>query len=226
METISSGIDKLDSLLDGGFRVPSTVYVKGEPGACKTTFGMQYLCRGASKGEKGLYCSVIGEAPVMVLNYQSQFDFIKEEYFEDTIEFINLSETLANEGPKATLDAIRRYAAELNPRRIVIDPISPISQQISGGDTSRRNLLYEMYLDMKAWGCVTLILGEDLKQDGVTTDEYMADGVIKLGFMEKGIESIRYLKIQKLRGANHSNKYHTLQVSPAGLDVTRFSEFD
>jgi circadian clock protein KaiC len=225
METISSGIDKLDTLLDGGFRVPSTVYIKGEPGTCKTTFGMQFLCRGAAEGEKGLYFSIIGESPIMVLNYQSQFGFMKEEYFEETIEFINLSEVLTNEGPGAALDAIRKYAVELNPKRIVIDPISPISQQV-GMDMNRRNLLYEMYLDMKAWGCVTLILGEDLKVDNITTDEYMADGVIKLGFMEKGIESIRYLKVRKLRGANHSHKYHTLLVTPAGLSVTRFSEFD
>jgi len=225
MEKISSGIDKLDPLLDGGFRVPSTVYVQGEPGSLKTTFGMQFLCGGASRGEKGLYFSVIGESPLMVLNYQSQYGFMKEEYFGELIEFIDLSETLSREGPKATLDAIRSYSVERNPRRLVIDPISPITDHINGV-TEHRSLLYEMYLDMKAWGCVTLVMGEERKTEETSIDEYMADGLIKLGFIEKGVEAVRFLKIQKLRGADHSHKYHTLRISPEGLEVTRFSEFD
>ena len=46
MQAISSGINGLDLILDGGFARGATVIVEGQPGTGKTTLGMQFLYHG------------------------------------------------------------------------------------------------------------------------------------------------------------------------------------
>ena len=225
MEAIPSGIKKLDELIDGGFRHPSTIYLVGEPGAGKTTFAMQYLCEGAKKGEKGVYFSVVGESAAMVIEYMSQYTFWKNDYLGEFIEFVDLSNTFAKEGIEKAIDIMKKTIEKMEPARAVIDSITPFSLKASS-ESEHRALLYDLYLDMKAWGCTTVVLGEVKGDRIISTEEYMADAVIKIGFLEKGIESVRYIKIKKMRGVNHSNKYHTLEITPEGMVVSRFSEFD
>ncbi|OLS28571.1 MAG: Circadian clock protein kinase KaiC [Candidatus Heimdallarchaeota archaeon LC_2] len=46
---ISTGIEGLDSLLDGGFIQNRAIIVQGNAGTGKSTLGMQYLVNGAWK---------------------------------------------------------------------------------------------------------------------------------------------------------------------------------
>ena len=224
MDKISSGIINLDELLDGGFVYPSTIYLVGEPGAGKTTFAMQFLFEGAKRGEKGLYFSVVGESAVMILSHLSQYHFFDTSLFGEKIEFIDLSNTLAMEGLDKALEAIKKSVETLEPYRVVIDSITPLLLKTRSED-EHRGILYELFLDMKAWGATTLVLGE-VGDKNINTEEYMADAVLKLGFLQKGIESIRYLKIQKVRGVNHSNMLHNVNLNEGGVEITRFPDFD
>ncbi|MBU4407018.1 MAG: circadian clock protein KaiC, partial [Candidatus Altiarchaeota archaeon] len=55
VERIETGIEGFDELIEGGFPRKSCILLSGMPGTGKTIFGLQYLCHGASNGEKGLY---------------------------------------------------------------------------------------------------------------------------------------------------------------------------
>jgi len=224
MDRISSGIINLDELLDGGFVYPSTIYLVGEPGSGKTTFAMQFLFEGATKGEKGLYFSVVGESAVMILSHMSQFKFFDTTLFGEKIEFIDLSNTLAMEGLDKAIEAVKKSVETIEPYRVVIDSITPLLLKTKSQD-EHRSLLYDLFLDMKAWGATTLVVGE-VGAKKINVEEYMADAVLKLGFFQKGIESIRYLKIQKVRGVNHSMMLHNVNIGEDGIEVTRFPDFD
>src|SRR3954449_666494 len=55
---ISTGIQGLDDILGGGL-TPNRLYlVEGDPGAGKTTLGLQLLLAGAKRGENGMYVSL------------------------------------------------------------------------------------------------------------------------------------------------------------------------
>ena len=224
MDKISSGIINLDELLDGGFVYPSTIYLVGEPGAGKTTFAMQFLFEGAKKGEKGLYFSVVGESAVMILSHLSQYSYFATSLFGEMIEFIDLSNTLAMEGLDKALEAIKKSVETLEPYRVVIDSITPLLLKTSSEDAHRATL-YDLFLDMKAWGATTVVLGE-VGDKSINIEEYMADAVLKLGFLQKGLDSIRYLKIKKVRGVNHSTMLHNVNISSDGVEITRFPDFD
>src|SRR5262245_38872014 len=54
----STGIPGLDDVLAGGFPRNRIYLVQGEPGAGKTTIGLQFLLAGAEAGEKTLYITM------------------------------------------------------------------------------------------------------------------------------------------------------------------------
>ena len=58
MERISTGVEKLDQLLSGGYPKGKSILIAGEPGTGKTLLSLQYLMEGAKKGEKGIYVSI------------------------------------------------------------------------------------------------------------------------------------------------------------------------
>jgi KaiC/GvpD/RAD55 family RecA-like ATPase len=54
-ERVSTGIDGLDQLLEGGFPKGRSVLITGEPGTGKTIMTLQFLADGLARGEKGIY---------------------------------------------------------------------------------------------------------------------------------------------------------------------------
>src|ERR1700676_4022498 len=53
-----TGIDGLDNVLAGGLSAEHVFLLEGEPGAGKTTAGLQFLLAGAAAGERGLYITL------------------------------------------------------------------------------------------------------------------------------------------------------------------------
>lgn len=53
-ERASTGIPELDDVLGGGLPASHLYLVEGNPGAGKTTLGLQFLRRGADQGQRGL----------------------------------------------------------------------------------------------------------------------------------------------------------------------------
>src|SRR5690606_31206039 len=53
-----TGIDGLDDILGGGLTKNRVYLIEGTPGTGKTTLSLQFLLRGASQGETGLYITL------------------------------------------------------------------------------------------------------------------------------------------------------------------------
>ncbi|MDY6777394.1 MAG: ATPase domain-containing protein, partial [Candidatus Nanohaloarchaea archaeon] len=79
-ERVETGIEGLDDLLNGGIPVNHSVFLAGPAGSGKTTFCLEFLYRGAEKGENGLYISfeetkeqILGDLP---------FDWDLQQYLD------------------------------------------------------------------------------------------------------------------------------------------------
>src|SRR5215471_9415537 len=55
---LSTGIEGLDDILEGGFPAQRMYLIEGEPGTGKTTLALHFLMEGARKGEPGLYITL------------------------------------------------------------------------------------------------------------------------------------------------------------------------
>jgi len=57
-DRLSTGIDGLDNILDGGLPANHIYLVEGEPGTGKTTLALQFLLEGARRGDAVLYVTL------------------------------------------------------------------------------------------------------------------------------------------------------------------------
>ena len=55
---VSTGVEGLDDVLNGGFPEGHFFLIEGEPGTGKTTLGLQILMQGARTGQKSLYVTL------------------------------------------------------------------------------------------------------------------------------------------------------------------------
>src|SRR5438067_8456230 len=101
LKLIMSGIPELDSILGGGFPEYSFNLIAGDPGSGKTTLCHQILFANASPQRPALYFTIIGEPPLKMLRYQQQFTFFDPAKVDQSIHFINLSQTVVASLEKA-----------------------------------------------------------------------------------------------------------------------------
>jgi len=221
VERLKSGIDGLDELIGGGFLRPSNIYVVGEPGSGKTTFGTQFLCEGAKKGEKGIYFSTLGEPAFFALSYMSRFNFYDEEAFNNMAYFKDLYDEISKSTePAAGFETILRIVEREKPKRVVIDSLTPLAMR-ERDEIGYRATLFELLAKLKLNMCTTLMVGE-IKKGGADIESYLADSVITINSVLRGVEYIKYLRIAKMRGVNHSKKIYAFQITQNGIEINPY----
>jgi len=212
IERISTGIDGLDELVEGGFPANSLVLVKGCAGAGKSIFGMNFLMEGIGKGEKACYFSL-------------------EEPVEETIRQMSVFgwnlESLESEGKLALkqpelyefdelLTLIEETVKGMKAKRLVFDSISVLGLYFQD-DFKLRRALIGFERTIKRLGCTAVVLSEScagFERDSCGVEEFVADGVIKLGLVEKESVFQRTLSVFKMRATSHSLRVHPFQIEP------------
>ncbi len=229
VERAPTGIEGLDEMTNGGFIFPSVVYLLGEPGTGKTTFAMQFLIEGAKRGDVGLYVTTVGDPETVALAPLNRFTFFDEEYFKNgKISYEDLSVALdVKQGPRKAgesifdiVDDLKKMVQEHDPRRVVIDSITPLSLR-SKSLAQYRSALYDLFTAMRNWNSVVLVIGEARGRE-IRPEQYLADAVIHLGYYTRGIENLKYLRILKMREVAHDTRIHTLTISRAGIILSPF----
>ena len=62
---LTSGVDGLDNILEGGLPSGHLYLIEGDPGTGKTTLALQFLLTGAQQGEPVLYVTLSESAKEM-----------------------------------------------------------------------------------------------------------------------------------------------------------------
>lgn len=220
---VSSGLPGLDELLRGGFVSGRMYLVSGEPGTGKTTLGMHFLERGIENGETALF--VHGEESAAELRANAaQFDV-------DTtgMEFLDLGpdSDFFTEDPSYDLvdpadiedrrytRAIHTAIREIDPDRIVIDPITQL-RYIETSDHHYRKRILSFMRFLKERG-VTVVATATI-DDGRRRDaeiRSLSDGVVKLTRTDEG----RRIEVEKNRGVGQVDGTHAVAIRPTGLVV-------
>src|SRR5437867_10063211 len=105
LNRLTSGVPNLDSILGGGFPEYSFNLIAGDPGSGKTTLCHQIVFANASPERPALYFTIVGEPPLKMLRYQQQFSFFDPAKVDESIHFMNLSQTVLESLDK-TLETI------------------------------------------------------------------------------------------------------------------------
>lgn len=120
MKNVTSGIEGLDNILQGGFQEPASIIVTGLPGTGKTLFIMESVFKAASSGEKVCLFQFNNSKPIDAINnVLSRFDFFDQDLYErELIKVYRIDLTNQNDGG---IQYIRNVLDEEHPSRIVVD---------------------------------------------------------------------------------------------------------
>lgn len=207
---VPSGIPGLDALVGGGFPRHRTVLVHGDIGTGKTTFGLQFVMEGATRGEAGLLVSV-DQKPQHVLEDARRFGWDVDGAFDrQLITVLDASPYFTALRGRNGLDA-RRIASDLTQQvrhasasRLVIDGVTslvPDAAPLAGVEDFLRSLIVSLEDNL---GC-TIVLTARTSRSLFTsplgrTAERLTSGVIELNVGPQGGRTGRSLRVRKMRG--------------------------
>ncbi|HIH44199.1 MAG TPA: hypothetical protein HA257_03705 [Candidatus Methanoperedenaceae archaeon] len=220
IKRVLSGVDGLDSLLDGGFTRPSVIVIEGSAGSGKTTFAIQSLFNAAKNSEEMcMYISAMTEPIAMINNFMSQFSFYSFSLLgQGNVKYVPLSAESVQRGAAAIMNEIEASVEVIKPDRIAIDPINPFSYGLSVMEC--RKLYYDLFTRLKSWNSLVLVNGELSGSESMKNDvNYLSDGIIRLTDEEERGKRVRYLEILKMRGQKYASGKHVFCITDDGLKV-------
>ncbi len=233
-ELCTTGIEDLDFALNGGIPVGSTVLMTGSSGSGKTTLCMQFLINGAKKGERGVFFTITEPLFKLTKNMES-FDFYDKKLIEsglvNLIDLRIISERLGLDTEKYTvedasalLDILRDIADELNVKRLIIDSITALCYRLQTPEMIR-DFIFKLGSSLAAMKCTTFLTSEvppqkfQYSQYGI--EEFISDGIIFLGDVEREGDLIRTFQVVKMRGSAHSRTKYMMNISTKnGVELT------
>jgi circadian clock protein KaiC len=224
---VSSGIARLDEILQGGL-TPDRIYLlEGNPGTGKTTLALGFMLQGAKLGEKCLYITLSETAEELRAIARSHGWSLEQiEIFELTppeaklasdqnYTLLHPSEVELSETTRLILNRIE----ELNPQRVAFDSLSEI--RLIAQDLLRyRRQVLALKQFFSGRRCTALLLDDLTSQSHELQVHSITHGVIVLVRVtrEYGADR-RRLQITKMRGSDFRGGYHDFMIQKGGLSV-------
>jgi len=220
-ERISSGIEGLDVLLNGGIIKNSINSIVGSSGTGKTTFALAYVYQGLLEGEHILYLSFEEPPSKLMLEAESLGIKIKEiaKNHEDLIHLVEsekIVEFMTNILPAL---AQKLKHKNLKHTRIILDPLTPILWEFPS-EKDQRKVLTKIYYHLCSLGTVLQTVEEpnafgqtDIGSIETRVPIYLSDSVIHIQNLGLGGKYNRTCKIIKSRRTAHYEGIYPLSFS-------------
>jgi circadian clock protein KaiC len=217
---VSSGVPRLDTMLDGGYYRGSGVLISGAPGTAKTTLAGSFLVEGAAEGERGLYVSFDEAASQIIRNLSSVGLDLQKPVADGLITMYSVR--TESRSAEEHFMALRALIEQVKPERMVIDPISAMAK--TGGQIAAVHGSLRLLDLARSKGitvvCTSLVNGEDAFTETTSTQiSTIADTWMHLAYLVRGGERNRTLTIVKSRGMAHSNQVRELILSRDGVTL-------
>lgn len=220
-ERVSSGVNRLDTMLGGGYYRGASVLITGSPGTAKTTLSGAFAEAACRRGERTLFFSFDSEYAEVIRNLAS-VGIRLDRYVKNGRLRIIPARTITGSA-EIYLRRIKTLAKEHEARCLVIDPVSTWSQ--FGNDLTAQGVA-ERLIDWAKSEGITLVCTRLLDEMSSRTEgdsplhiSTLADTWIHLSYLVQAGERNRGLSIIKSRGTAHSNQVRELILSDAGVTL-------
>lgn len=225
-ERASTGIAGLDDVLGGGLPINHLYLVEGNPGAGKTTLGLQFLRQGAQGGEKGLYVTLSETATELetvagshgwTLDGIEVFELVSSEGLSPDSEqsILHPSEIELGE----TVNGVMSAVESLRPARVVFDSLSEMRLLAQNPLRYRRQVL-ALKKFFAERNVTVLMLDDRSARDTDLQLHSIAHGVINL---EQSVDQYgperRRLRVTKMRGIRFRGGEHDFILDTGGISV-------
>lgn len=234
---IPTGIDGLDKMVNGGLQHDRCILICGGPGSGKTILSMQFLYNGAVRyNESGLYIS-LDENRRQLKEEMAVFGWDIEKLEKSgriaivdasPIRYAPAEGKIAGQwvGKRnfsivSLIEIIKRYAEEIDAKRIVVDPITALIFQYDNV-SERRTAILDLVEALTNLGTTSLITTEIrsvVLEREIRAEEFLVHGVVVLHVFVSEDEIVRGLQIEKMRGIAHDDQIRPYKITGNGIAV-------
>ena len=232
LEHCPTGIAGLDAITNGGLPRGRTTLLAGGPGCGKTLLGVEFLVRGAERGEPGVFIAFEETAQELTANVASlgwDLDALCAGG-SLVVDHVKVERERIDETGDYDLEAlfirIGFAIREVGAKRVVLDTIEVLFSALD--DTAKlRAELRRLFSWLKAQGVTAIVTAE--RGEGVLTrhglEEYVADCVITLDHRVDDQIAVRRIRVVKQRGSSHGTNEYPFVIDDGGLSVVPVTSF-
>jgi circadian clock protein KaiC len=219
-ERVSTGVDRLDSMLGGGgpYR-GSSVLVSGTAGTGKSTLAAQFCAAACERGERAIYFA-FEESEEQIIRNMGSVGMQLQRWVDDGLLLFRCVRP-SHLGLEAHLLSMQNLADDFDPAVVVVDPISDL---LSGGDQGRAvtAMLTRQVDYLKSKGVTALFTtlaseGQDEPAEQMIAS--LIDTVLQVRAVEGNGEHNRVLSVLKSRGMAHSNQVREFLLTDDGIKL-------
>jgi len=219
---LSTGIEGLDEILDGGFLLQRNYMVQGSAGSGKTILALHFLQAGLEEGETALFINIEEDLDDLRANAAALgFD-------TDAIDFLDLSPTAdvfvedrtydvfdaAEVEQEPLRDAIVERVDDADPDRVVVDPLTQF-RYLSADDYQFRKQVVGLMRFLEQRGATVVFTAQDARNQPTEELEFVADGTIRLASAPYG----KTIRVPKFRGSKTQGGEHAYRITDEGMAV-------
>jgi len=217
---MSTGLKRLDSILDGGYFRASCVLLAGLPGTGKSLLASTFTDAACQRGEKVLYVGFEESEAAMIGNILNAGVDLRPHAESGLLEFLtSMPEAMGAE------EHLIRFMVRLNefgPKHVVVDAISACERM--GSKRASFEYLTRLLNNCKEQGVTVLMINQtsgspeilEISGNGISS---MVDTVVFLKYVKEQGETNRLLEVLKSRGSGHSNKQWEFIITHKGIQI-------
>ena len=216
----STGISRLDRLLDGGLYRASFTLIAGEPGTGKTLLTTTIIQEACRRGEKAVYVSFEESDQAIINNVRSAGINLEPYVKSGRLHFITAMPEAT--GAEEHLLNLMEAVEKVKPQHVVIDAISACARM--GGTQAAYEYLMRALNLLKEKGITIILVNqtsgsrEQLELSGIGISS-MIDTVIFLSYVHGEGETNRTIQVLKSRGSAHSNQVRECLITDDGIEI-------
>ena len=225
-DRIMTGVPGLDPLIQGGLTRGDFVLLVGGIGTGKTILSSEFAYNGGKEfGDPVVYVSFEEDAASLKRNMlKFGFDFETLEAAKKA-RVLDL-EALEGRGMGSNIDTILSAIDEIKAKRLVIDSLTAFLSGTSG-KFDYSFLMHLIYKTLKREKITTIMTVSEFNVPNEYTqglEQFVADGVFQIeNYLADNMELKTRFMVRKLRGAEHSRKYHTVVFSSKGIEILPYT---
>lgn len=219
-ERISSGVERLDTMLGGkGFYRASSILVSGTAGTGKSTIAAHFVDAACRRGERALFFAFEESQEQIIRNMRSIGVDLEKYVKQGCLHFQNSRPS--NFGLEVHLALIHKAITEHEPSIVVVDPITNF---LAIGDEADTKSMLTRLIDFLKLRQITAMFTSLTGSNATAEDsEVGVSSLMDTWLLVKNIESNgernRGLYILKARGIAHSNQVREFRLTEHGIEL-------
>jgi len=221
-QRISSGIQQMDTMLDGkGFYRGSSIFISGSAGSGKTSLAAAFVSAACERGEKCFYFSLEESFNQIVRNMGSIGIDLDQWIKKGLLKFHAIDPNSA--GLESHLADIQKLTNEFKPNVVVIDPLAHL-KTLNPFSTVQGvlSLLIAFFKNKQITTMFTSLVKGEASMEYIRDDagiSSLMDTWTFLQYIYGDGERNRILSVLKSRGMMHSNQLREVILSKKGIHL-------